>query len=289
MSRSAPPPDGSPGASAGGRASGLSGRLKGLRQLRGTPKALLVQVLAFALALLLARLALLGGLALPVWGWVVLQALCAAGLARLLHSDRWWFWIHLGFAPGAMGASALHIPPVWYFGLFVVLAIVYGSHFRSQVPLFLSNSTTEQTLLGLIPSGKPMRFLDFGSGLGGVVRAVAAQRPLIQCDGVEGAMGPALLARLLALGRRNCDLRWGDFWKTDLSGYDIVYAFLSPVPMPAVWEKACREMKPDTLLISNSFPVPGVKPVRTVQVNDRRSTRLYVYRIPLLHKKSATQ
>ncbi len=264
--------------------------LQRLRAIRATPKALLVQLLAVVVSLMVYRFTLvLVGAPLPVLAWVLLQAVVAAGLARLLHSDRWWFWIHLGFGPGALAASLLHIPALWYLALFVVLAVVYGSHFRSQVPLFLSNDRTAQTLLGLIPDNEPMRFLDFGSGLGGVVRAVAVKRPLIDCEGVEGALGPAMLARLLALGRRNCTLRWGDFWKTDLAPYDMVYAFLSPVPMPAVWDKACREMREGALLVSNSFVIPGVKPIRTVQVDDRRSTRLYVYRIPPLPKKFSTQ
>lgn len=264
--------------------------LQRLRAMRATPKALLVQLLAAIVSLMVYRVTLVAtGAPLPVLVWVLLQAGVAAGISHLLQSDRWWFWIHLGFGPSALVASLLHVPAAWYLGLFVVLAIVYGSHFRSQVPLFLSNDTTAQTLLGLIPDNKPMRFLDFGSGLGGVVRAVAARRPLIECEGVEGALGPALLARLMAVGRRNCKLRWGDFWKTDLAPYDMVYAFLSPVPMPAVWEKACREMREGTLLVSNSFVIPGVKPVRTVQVDDRRSTRLYVYRIPALPKKFSTQ
>ena len=267
----------------------MSRLLTRLRQLPGTPKALAVQLAAFVLVLGAYGLAARLGVPMPVWLPVLLQGVIAAALSRWLHSDRWWIWIHLLFAPLALAASLLRIAPGWYFGLFLVLAVVYGSHFRSQVPLFLSNATTEAMLVGLIPADRAVRFLDFGSGLGGVVRAVASARPLARCEGVEGAMGPALLARLLSLGRRNCQLRWGDFWKTDLGSYDVVYAFLSPVPMPALWEKACREMKPDALLVSNSFLIPGVKPIRTIQVDDRRSTRLYLYRVPQLRKKNATQ
>lgn len=261
-----------------------------LRGLRATPKALLVQLLAAALVLMLFRMGqVAGGAIWPMWVWVPAQAAVAAGLAHWLRSDRWWLWIHLGFGPAALVASLLHIPALWYLALFGLLAVIYGSHYRSQVPLFLSNATTAQTVLGVIPDNQPLRFLDFGSGLGGVVRTVAAQRPQVRCEGVEGALGPALLARLLAIGLGNARLRWGDFWKTDLSEFDVVYAFLSPVPMPALWDKACREMKTGALLISNSFPIPDVKPVRRIQVDDKRSTQLYLYRIPALPKKFSTQ
>ena len=83
-----------------------------------------------------------------------------------------------------------------------------------------------------------------------------------------------MAGRLMAFGQKNCHLRWGDFWKTDLSEFDVVYAFLSPVPMPALWEKARLEMRKGSLLVSNSFIVPNVKPKRVVEVGDRRKTRL---------------
>jgi hypothetical protein len=75
-------------------------------------------------------------------------------------------------------------------------------------------------------------------------------------------------------------LRWGDFWKTNLAEFDVVYAFLSPVPMPALWEKACLEMRKGSVLVSNSFVIPNVKAKRVIEVGDRRKTRLYVYVLP---------
>ncbi len=63
-----------------------------------------------------------------------------------------------------------------------------------------------------------------------------------------------------------------------MGDYDVVYAFLSPAPMPRLWEKAGIEMAPGAMLISNSFVVPDVAPVAVITVDDRRATRLYVYR-----------
>jgi hypothetical protein len=65
-----------------------------------------------------------------------------------------------------------------------------------------------------------------------------------------------------------------------IAGFDVVYAFLSPVPMPRLWAKACEEMKEGSLLISNSFEVPGVKPARVLQLDDARRTRLLIYKVP---------
>jgi hypothetical protein len=45
-----------------------------------------------------------------------------------------------------------------------------------------------------------------------------------------------------------------------LSDYDVVFAFLSPAAMPALWRKASAEMRPGTLLLSYEFSIPGTTP-----------------------------
>ena len=66
----------------------------------------------------------------------------------------------------------------------------------------------------------------------------------------------------------------------DFSDYDVVYAFLSPEPMPALYEKVRREMKPGTRFVSNSFSVAEAPPDDTVIVGDRRRTKLHIWNIP---------
>jgi hypothetical protein len=73
------------------------------------------------------------------------------------------------------------------------------------------------------------------------------------------------------------DIKWGDFWNADLARHDVVYAYLSPAVMPRLWRKAQREMRPGTLLVSNSFTVPGVAPLKTIPYAAHRA--LYVWRM----------
>ena len=78
---------------------------------------------------------------------------------------------------------------------------------------------------------------------------------------------------------RNAVIEWADFWRTDLSAYDVVCAYLSPVPMPDLWQKVQREMRPGTLFISYRFAIPGVAPTQLVQLKDLGQTKLYVWRV----------
>jgi predicted O-methyltransferase YrrM len=51
----------------------------------------------------------------------------------------------------------------------------------------------------------------------------------------------------------------GDYGRLDFADYDVVFAYLSPAAMPALWSKARAEMRPGTLLLSYEFPIPGVQ------------------------------
>ncbi|BAL26300.1 putative methyltransferase [Azoarcus sp. KH32C] len=239
-------------------------------------KALSSQLAGWALAIGLAR----GGwLPAGIWPLIGVQVAVAMAVAAALRSDRWWLAIHLGFAPMLVLASRLGIAPGWYLGGFALLAAIYWTSFRTQVPLYLSNRRTAEAMARLLPEGRALRVLDLGSGTGSLLRPLARRRPDCRFDGVEAAPAPWLISRLLARRLGNLALRRGDFFAEPWSEYDVVYAFLSPVPMPAVWEKAERELAPGALLVSNSFPIPGRKPREVVEVADRRATRLYVYEV----------
>ena len=74
-------------------------------------------------------------------------------------------------------------------------------------------------------------------------------------------------------------VKWGDFWKDNLAKYDVVYAYLSPVPMKSLWQKAREEMQPGSIFISNSFLIPDVVPEKSLKLNDFSGSTLYMWRI----------
>ncbi|MDD3352231.1 class I SAM-dependent methyltransferase [Zoogloea sp.] len=237
-------------------------------------KALVAQVTGWLVTFGLARSGLLPAGLLAI---VLTQALTAAATATALGSAPWWRWIHLGFTPLVIGALQLEIAPGWYLAGFTGLVLVYWSSFRTQVPLFLSSRATAAAVAGLLPRGRPGHLLDLGSGTGALLRPLARLRPDLRLEGVESAPAPYALSRWLSRKSPTIALARGDFFQIPWSDYDLVYAFLSPAPMAQVWEKACAEMRPGALLVSNSFPVPGVEPERVIEVDDPRRTRLYCY------------
>jgi hypothetical protein len=238
--------------------------------------ALAAQVLGTVLALLLFYFIMPEVLRSPLLA-ALIQGGCAAIASHKLRAPSWWQAINLLFAPLVVAAHSLDFPPGVWLGGFGLLLLVFWRTDRSRVPLYLSNARTAGALMTLLPA-KPCYVLDAGCGDGGLLRHLAKTRPDCEFVGIEHAPLPWLWARLGATGQSNLHIRYGNFWKQPLTPFDLVYAFLSPTPMPEFWVKSVDEMRPDSLLVSNSFAVPEVEPEQIIEVGDRRATRLYCYR-----------
>lgn len=207
-----------------------------------------------------------------------LQGLCAAFTSYKLEAPPWWHPIHLGFMPLAVVASDLDLASGWYLGGFLLLLTVFWRVAQSRVPLYFSNDTTARAVASLLP-GHACRVIDLGCGNGALLRRLAQLRPDCSFHGVEYAPLPWLWSRVTCIGASNCRIAYGDLWRQPLSGFDLVYAFLSPVPMPRLWIKAQEEMNAGAMLVSNTFAIPDLEPEQLIEVDDRRTTRLYCYRI----------
>ena len=69
-----------------------------------------------------------------------------------------------------------------------------------------------------------------------------------------------------------------DYRKLDLGSYDVVFAFLSPLVMPGLADKAQVEMRPGSLLLSLAFPLPGIEPHFTLKTDGEAGHLLYGWR-----------
>lgn len=207
--------------------------------------------------------------------WIVLTGLLTALLCRLLKLPLWWQLIGLGFVPLLWLALQGGIDPAWYLAGFALLAATSLGSIRTRVPLYLSSPQAAAALATRLPEDGHL--LDLGCGLGGPLARLAALRPDASLSGVEAAPLNWLVARLRLAGRARIEL--GSLWETDLAQYDLVYAYLSPAPMSRLWEKARREMHPGSLLISNTFAIPGVAPDETVELGDLSHARLLIWRM----------
>jgi len=247
--------------------------------LRGVPPAL--TALACHLpALGLTFIALWGAVQLqlqPSWpAAALLEGGLAAALARLLGLPGWWGIINLVFAPLLLLASGLDLAPAWYLSGFLLLLLTSLGAVSGRIPLYLSSPKAWRAVGQRLPRPNA-KVIDLGCGLGGLLHALANDHPGCELHGVETAPVSWLLSKW-RLGRR-ATIRLASLWNAPLSEFDLVYAYLSPEPMPALWDKVRAEMRPGSLFISNTFAVPGAEPDEIVELDDLSGGRLLIWRI----------
>lgn len=213
--------------------------------------------------------------------WSVLQGILAATISYKARMAIWWIPMHFLFVPILIVTLSLDLSPLWFCVSFLLLVLVYGKTYQTQVPLYLSSSDVTNTLSTLLPERRHFTFIDLGSGCGGVLSKLSQMISNGDYYGIESAPLPCMIGKLRNLmSRPGCRIKWGNFWVHNLSEYDVVYAYLSPVPMEKLWRKVCQEMRPGSLFISNTFAVPGIRPDQTIALDDFSGSTLFVWRIP---------
>jgi SAM-dependent methyltransferase len=245
------------------KAQGVSAVSTSLRRIWAAPavQALLIQCAGLVLTLIALFLLARSGVPLSWLGAALLQGLFTAALSWWRQLASWWRAIQFLFPLALLGAQQLALPPGLFLAGFLFLLTLYWSTFRTQVPYYPSGKRVWEEVATLLPAGRPLRMIDIGSGLGGLVLALARRRPESTFVGIELAPLPWLLSRLRAwqAGSRARFMR-GDYEQLDFSDYDVVFAYLSPAAMGGLWRKAATEMRRGTMLLSYEFLIPGRVP-----------------------------
>jgi SAM-dependent methyltransferase len=238
-------------------------------------RALLLQCLAFPLTLITVWLLARAGVPQSWLGVSLVQGTWAAGLAWRAGLVSWWRAIQFLFPPvlllARQAADALALPPGAFLAVFLFLLLLYWSTFRTQVPYYPSGPRVWEAVAGQLPADRPLRVIDIGSGLGGLVLELARRRPDCEFSGIELAPLPWLVSRLRARATRSrAHFLLGDYDKLDFGDYDAVFAYLSPAAMGALWKKAEAEMRPGSVLLSYEFTIAERAPDRHVVTTDSR-------------------
>lgn len=143
------------------------------------------------------------------------------------------------------------------FFLFLCLAFVTGGPF---VP---SNKGAVEAMVNLAKLRPGQTVIDAGSGDGRVLFEAAKQGA--KCVGLEINPYLVLYTRIRAFFgpyRGMITVFWKNLWAAELSRADVVFVYLIPWKMDVLAEKLKKELKPGTLVISNSFIFPRWKIIR---------------------------
>lgn len=247
-------------------------------------KALLIQLAALiaAVATLLC-LKIIAGIVQPALVWGVVLGVFAAVLSLLFRMAWWWVAIELLFAPALLGVNTLPIPPAVFLAVFLLMLAIFWSTCRTQVPLYLSGPAVWDAVEQSLPH-LPLRFIDIGSGLGGLVMALAQRRPDCVFSGVDVAPLPWLISVTRARWTKNtARFTRADYRALNFANYDVIFAYLSPAAMPALWQQAVKQMGDGAMLISYQFEIVGTPPDEARKIGMCNNS-LYIW-YPSTHRK----
>lgn len=243
-------------------------------------QALFFQVLTFFIVLLITRsVGSILGITMHILFIAFLQGSIAAAFSYWRGLASWWIAIQFFFPFILFFGLFLQLPPTLFLFAFLIFLFLYWSTFRTQVPFYPSNLAVWNAVAELLPIDKRVHLIDIGSGLGGLVLNLSRRRPDSHFLGIEIAPLPWLVSMLRArLTRSPAHFMRGDYGRLNFSEYDIVFAYLSPVAMPALWEKARTEMRSGAMLFSYEFPIPQVEATFTI-TPAANNPKIYAWRM----------
>lgn len=151
--------------------------------------------------------------------------------------------------------------------------------FVSGAPFVPSKKSASEAMIRFAKIKAGTRVYDLGSGDGRLLLISAKQGA--RAVGFEINPYLVLLTRTRAFFshyRGSVRVFWTNLWKAPISDADVVFVYLLPWRMEELATKLSKEVKPGTLIISNSFIFPKWKIVDKDEDN-----HIYAFRIPKLH------
>jgi len=155
----------------------------------------------------------------------------------------------------------------WQFS--TIISIFGGVHY------VYSGSEIIRESLKIAKAKKEDNFWELGSGFGsGLV--IASEEFGLKSVGIEISPFHYLVSKIKTRGLNNIQIILSNIKNINLESAKIVYCYLSPKLMHYLSKKLYQELKPGSIIISNSFPIPDKKPYLTQKIKNKK---IYFYKI----------
>ena len=158
---------------------------------------------------------------------------------------------------------------------------VYYSLVTGISPIPSSRISTNH-IIDIMPEHLVGDILELGAGWGTLAFPLAALFPDNRVLAYELSPVPWLFMKLrhLVFQRNNLKIIRRDFHKASLKGVGMVVAYLHSEGLAKVRNKMERELAPGTLVVSNTFEIPGWTYEEYHQLDDSFCPQVYLYRVP---------
>ena len=167
--------------------------------------------------------------------------------------------------------------------LLAIASIIYYG-IRLGITPMPSSRKAVATFIDLIPDTTGGKIVDLGAGWGTLAYPIAKHFSDSEVVGYELSPIPWLYSQLKGVFVRlpNLTLRRQSVFDADLADVDVVVVYLHPAAMRKLGPKFDRELRPGTLVLSNTFAVPTWKPAQTIHLGKSwlsTSNDIYVYHV----------
>jgi len=165
---------------------------------------------------------------------------------------------------------------LWASVLIVMVSILVGVLHTGISPMPSSRQAVQQVLQFVVPP-RPGPIYELGAAWGSLAIPLAKALPDRRIIAYELSTIPWLFLwlRVRVSGLNNIDVVRRDFLLDDLGEAVVVVCYLYPGRMVRLSTKLQSELIPGTVVVSNTFALPGWVPEQTSQLQDMYRTRIY--------------
>jgi trans-aconitate methyltransferase len=172
----------------------------------------------------------------------------------------------------------------FFYSIFILDSILTNIN-KKYLDVSSSRKATEKVkeILNELELKKEANFIDLGSARGAFSIRIKKFFPDYQVYGFDRSLFKIYLSRVRAFfSKQKVVFTRKNIFNVDLSEADIVYIYIWPTTMIKLQEKLEKELKPGTIVIASTFPVPNWQAMMTKETlkikKDPSFERMYVYR-----------
>ncbi|MGB0648342.1 MAG: SAM-dependent methyltransferase [Bradymonadia bacterium] len=165
---------------------------------------------------------------------------------------------------------------LWVCALIVMMSILVGVVRTGISPMPSSQRAIKQILKFVVPP-RPGPIYELGAAWGSLVIPLARAFPDRRIIAYELSTIPWLFLRLRvrASGLTNIDVVRRDFFRDDLGQAAAVVCYLYPGSMVRLSTKLKSELSAGTVVVSNTFSLPGWVPREEAELKDLYGSKVY--------------
>lgn len=145
-----------------------------------------------------------------------------------------------------------------------------------------TSSKVAKKLINSLPDTIDGAVYELGAGWGTLAFPLAKKYPLNAIKAYENSLIPYLFCRLRSMifSQPNLIFHCSDFYDQPLYDAGLIVCYLYTGGMQKLKTKFDSEVNTKTLIVSNTFSIPGLKPLKILEINDIYLTKIFYYHMP---------